>query len=252
MSALPDVRVVIPARYAATRLPGKPLALIDGLPMLVRTAKQAEKAGFPVLVAYDDPCIGAVLSDFSIAALKTRDDHQNGTERLSEVAQTCGWAPETLVVNVQGDEPLLPPELIAQVADTLARHPHAEVATLATSCAGSDPCSPDVVKVVCDLAGYALYFSRSLLPWVREAKIQGKVFPYLRHIGIYAYRVRVLCDYPQMAPSRLEQAEKLEQLRFLEHGRRIAVTPVATAPPAGVDNPADLERITALLRARHG
>lgn len=249
MSAAPEVRVVIPARYASTRLPGKPLALIDGLPMLVRTARQAEKAGFPVLVAYDDPRIGAVLADFSVAALKTRADHENGTDRLSEVARTCGWAQETLVVNVQGDEPLLPPELIEQVARTLARHSQAEVATLATSFVENDPRSPDMVKVACDLAGYALYFSRAILPWVREAKTPGKGFPYLRHIGIYAYRVRALLDYPQMAPSPLEQAEKLEQLRFLEHGRRIAVATVAEAPPAGVDSPADLKRITAILRS---
>ena len=251
MNTETDVRVVIPARYASTRLPGKPLAPLDGLPMLVRTARQAEKAGFPILVAYDDPRIGAVLADFAIPALKTRDDHDNGTHRLSEVAQSCRWTEETLVVNVQGDEPLLPPALIEQVATTLIRHPQAEVATLATSFAENDPRSPDMVKVTRDLAGYALYFSRGLLPWVAEKKEAEKAFPYLRHIGIYAYRVRALLDYPQLAPSPLEQAEKLEQLRFLEHGRRIAVATVAEAPPAGVDSHADLQRIAAILRSGH-
>lgn len=240
----PDIRVVIPARYAATRLPGKPLRLLAGVPMVVRTARQAMQAGFPVVVAYDDARIGEVLADYDIAGVQTRSDHENGTHRLSEVAEKSGWSAETVVVNVQGDEPLLPPALIAQVAECLTGHRDAQVATLAAPFAGDDLTSPHMVKVVRDLAGYALYFSRSLLPFVRDA---GEAFPHLRHIGIYAYRVSALQEYPTWQATPLEQAEKLEQLRFLEYGKRIAVAVVSEIPPAGVDCPEDLIRVEALL-----
>lgn len=243
-----NIQVVIPARYAATRLPGKPLHLLAGEPMIVHTARRAAQSGLPVIVAYDDERIGEVLARYDIAAIRTSEAHENGTHRLSEVVQKLNWTDDTLIVNVQGDEPLLPPALIEQVARCLQQHPEAAVATLATSFQIDEtPQSPNMVKVVQDLQGYALYFSRSLVPCVRD----GGGFPYLRHIGIYAYRGKALRAYPQLSATPLEQAEKLEQLRFLEHGFKIALDIVPQAPPAGVDSPEDAVRVDAILRAQH-
>ena len=240
--------VVIPARFASTRLPGKPLRLIAGLPMVVRTARQAVQGGFPVWVAHDDARIAAALAGEPVQVVATRSDHANGTERLCEVADKEGWADDTIVVNVQGDEPLLPPALIREVAATLAAHPEAAVATLATPfSAADDPTAATAVKVVCDQQGLALYFSRALIPFVRDAGEFDAAFPYLRHIGIYAYRVAALKRYPLLAATPLEEAEKLEQLRFLEHGLRVAVGVVSEAPPPGVDCEADVRRVEALL-----
>ena len=240
--------VVIPARFASTRLPGKPLRLIAGLPMVVRTARQAVQGGFPVWVAHDDARIAAALAGEPVQVVATRSDHANGTERLCEVAGKEGWADDTIVVNVQGDEPLLPPALIREVAATLAAHPEAAVATLATPfSAADDPTVATAVKVVRDQQGLALYFSRAAIPYVRDADGVSGAFSYLRHIGIYAYRVSALKRYPQLAPTPLEQAEKLEQLRFLEHGLRVAVGVVSEAPPPGVDCEADVRRVEALL-----
>ena len=240
--------VVIPARFASTRLPGKPLRLIAGLPMVVRTARQAVQGGFPVWVAHDDARIAAALAGEPVQVVATRSDHANGTERLCEVADKEGWADDTIVVNVQGDEPLLPPALIREVAATLAAHPEAAVATLATPFAASDdPTAATAVKVVRDQQGLALYFSRALIPFVRDAGGFDAAFPYLRHIGIYAYRVAALKCYPLLAATPLEEAEKLEQLRFLEHGLRVAVGVVSEAPPPGVDCEEDVRRVEALL-----
>ena len=240
--------VVIPARFASTRLPGKPLRLIAGLPMVVRTARQAVQGGFPVWVAHDDARIAAALASEPVQVVATRSDHANGTERLCEVADKEGWADDTIVVNVQGDEPLLPPALIREVAATLSAHPEAAVATLATPFAASDdPTAATAVKVVRDQQGLALYFSRALIPFVRDAGGFDAAFPYLRHIGIYAYRVAALKRYPLLAATPLEEAEKLEQLRFLEHGLRVAVGVVSEAPPPGVDCEADVRRAEALL-----
>ncbi len=240
--------VVIPARFASTRLPGKPLRLIAGLPMVVRTARQAVQGGFPVWVAHDDARIAAALAGEPVQVVATRSDHANGTERLCEVAGKEGWADDTIVVNVQGDEPLLPPVLIREVAATLAAHPEAAVATLATPfSAADDPTVATAVKVVRDQQGLALYFSRALIPFVRDAGGFDAAFPYLRHIGIYAYRVAALKRYPLLAATPLEEAEKLEQLRFLEHGLRVAVGVVSEAPPPGVDCEADVRRVEALL-----
>ena len=241
--------VVIPARFASTRLPGKPLRLIAGLPMVVRTARQAVQGGFPVWVAHDDARIAAALAGEPVQVVATRSDHANGTERLCEVADKESWADDTIVVNVQGDEPLLPPALIREVAATLAAHPEAAVATLATPFStADDPTAATAVKVVRDQQGLALYFSRAAIPYVRDADGVSGAFPYLRHIGIYAYRVAALKRYPQLAATPLEQAEKLEQLRFLEHGLRIAVGVVNEAPPPGVDCEEDLQRVEAFLR----
>ena len=240
--------VVIPARFASTRLPGKPLRLIAGLPMVVRTARQAVQGGFPVWVAHDDARIAAALAGEPVQMVATRSDHANGTERLCEVADKEGWADDTIVVNVQGDEPLLPPAPIREVAATLAAHPEAAVATLATPfSAADDPTAATAVKVVRDQQGLALYFSRALIPFVRDAGGFDAAFPYLRHIGIYAYRVAALKRYPLLAATPLEEAEKLEQLRFLEHGLRVAVGVVSEAPPPGVDCEADVRRAEALL-----
>lgn len=243
-----DIRIVIPARYGSTRLPGKPLALLDGVPMIVRTARNALQTGFPIVVAYDDARVGEVLAAHDIPAVLTRTDHENGTQRLSEVAAKEGWSADTLVINVQGDEPLLPAKYVKQVAETLMAHPEADVATLAADFAGDDPCSPNMVKVVRDLAGHALYFSRSIVPCVRGEK-PGTGFAYLRHIGIYAYRVGVLQAYPTLASTPLEEAEKLEQLRFLEHGYKIAVDVTDGVPPAGVDSAEDVARVSAVIQA---
>lgn len=243
-----DVQVVIPARYAAARLPGKPLRELAGLPMIVHTAQRAAENGLPVLVAYDDDRIGAVLAAHGIAGIQTRADHENGTHRLAEAAAKQGWSEDTIVVNVQGDEPLLPAHLIQQTAACLMAHPDAAAATLCTPFNRDDPHNPNAVKIVTDLAGYALYFSRSLLPFVRGSSNPEADFPYRRHIGIYAYRVSVLRRYPTLAPTPLEEAEKLEQLRFLEHGFRIAADTVPEAPPAGVDSEEDAVRVDAILR----
>ena len=241
--------VVIPARFASTRLPGKPLRLIAGLPMVVRTARQAVQGGFPVWVAHDDARIAAALAGEPVQVVATRSDHANGTERLCEVADKEGWADDIIVVNVQGDEPLLPPALIGEVAAALAARPEAAVATLAAPFdAQHSPAAATTVKVVCDQGWLALYFSRAAIPYVRDADGVSGAFPYLRHIGIYAYRVAALKRYPQLAATPLEQAEKLEQLRFLEHGLRIAVGVVNEAPPPGVDCEEDLQRVEAFLR----
>lgn len=244
-----DVYVVIPARYAASRLPGKPLCNLNGLPMIVRTAQAAQQSGYKVVVAYDDDLIGDVLKQYRIEGVKTRSDHENGTHRLSEVVTHYQWADSAIVVNVQGDEPLLPPALITQVASCLQNDETASVATLATPFQNDEnPSNPNMVKVVCTKDYRALYFSRSLLPYVRDAGGLGD-FPYLRHIGIYAYRVNTLRIYPTLSSGALEEAEKLEQLRFLEHGMSIALSIAEKAPPAGVDTPEDVARVEAILRA---
>lgn len=241
--------VVIPARYASSRLPGKMLREIDGVPLIVRTVRQAKQAGLPLLVACDDGRIAALLEREDVPWIMTRPDHANGTARLQEVAAFLGWDDDMIVVNVQGDEPLLPPGLIAEVAQALVRHPQASVATLAARfAADEDVSAASAVKVVRDRSGHALYFSRAAIPFVRDAGGVDGAFPYLRHIGIYAYRVAALHAYPHMAATPLEQAENLEQLRFLEHGHRIAVQVVDEAPPAGVDCEADVERVEDYLK----
>lgn len=242
--------VVIPARFAATRLPGKPLREIGGIAMIRRTAQQALGSGLPVWVAYDDARIAAALDGLTVGLAATRNDHDNGSERLSEVVLAQGWADEQIVVNVQGDEPLLPAGLIARVAQTLTDAPWAGVATLAAPFdAAHSPAAATTVKVVCDQRGRALYFSRSAIPYVRDADGVSGDFPYLRHIGIYAYRVSVLKRYPSLRQTPLEQAEKLEQLRFIEHGIDIAVGIVDEAPPPGVDCEDDIARVEAALAA---
>ncbi len=246
--------VIIPARYGSTRFPGKPLARIAGKPMLEHVYARAQESGAErILVATDDERIAACAQAFGADVVMTRSDHPSGTDRLAEVAEREQLPDATVVVNLQGDEPLMPPALIRQVAAALVERPQADIATLATPLSRyEDVCDPNVVKVVRDHQGYALYFSRAPIPWDRDgfqcgaaAKLRAG---YLRHLGLYAYRADFLRRYPTLAAVDLETVESLEQLRALWHGARIHVGLAAEAPPPGVDTPADLERAAAYLR----
>ena len=248
--------VVIPARYASTRLPGKPLQDIAGKPMIHHVWEQACKSGAQrVVIATDDQRILQACEGFGALALLTRVDHNSGTDRLAEVANQLGLAADAIVVNVQGDEPLIPPSVIDQVALNLAAHPEAAIATLAEAI--SDPhalFNPNVVKVLSDINGLALTFSRAPLPWARDEFARDpdalpNDVPYRRHIGIYAYRAGFLADFVAWGPCWLENTECLEQLRALWHGKRIHVADAVEAPPAGVDTAEDLERVRKLLGA---
>lgn len=243
-------KVVIPARHASSRLPGKPLADIAGKPMVVRVAERAAESGAAeILVATDHAEVCAAVERHGFAAVMTRDDHASGTDRIAEVAAQRGWADDIVVVNVQGDEPCIEPELINQVAIELASDAEA---SMATAChpitAPEEFLNPNIVKVVRDARGHALYFSRAPIPWPRDAFAAGRDslpngLPAMRHIGIYAYRVAFLRRYGTLGVSSLEQYEALEQLRVLWHGFRIRVAETIHAPEGGVDTPEDLERI---------
>jgi 3-deoxy-manno-octulosonate cytidylyltransferase (CMP-KDO synthetase) len=248
--------VVIPSRFASTRLPGKPLLLIAGKPMIQHVWEQASKSSAQrVVIATDDARIEEACKGFGAEVVMTREDHNSGTDRLAEVAAKLGLAPDAIVVNVQGDEPLIPPSVIDQVAANLAAHPEARMATLAEPIEDVQALfNPNVVKVVSDLNGLALTFSRATLPWAREAFAQHPDVlpadvPFRRHIGIYAYRAGFLQDFVAWGPCWLENTEALEQLRALWHGVRIHVADALIAPPTGVDTPEDLERVRRLLEA---
>ncbi|MDN7141165.1 3-deoxy-manno-octulosonate cytidylyltransferase [Pseudomonas sp. JQ170] len=248
--------VVIPARLRSTRLPGKPLLLIAGKPMVQHVWEQARKSGASrVVIATDDAGIYQACQAFGAEVLMTREDHESGTDRLAEVAAQLGLAPDAIVVNVQGDEPLIPPIIIDQVAANLAAHPEAGIATLAEPIEDVTAVfNPNAVKVVSDCNGLALSFSRAPLPWARDvfAKSRDTLpegVPYRRHIGMYAYRAGFLHDFVSWGPCWLEQTESLEQLRALWHGVRIHVADAIEAPPVGVDTPEDLERVRRLLEA---
>jgi 3-deoxy-manno-octulosonate cytidylyltransferase (CMP-KDO synthetase) len=246
-------KVVIPARYASTRLPAKPLLLIAGKPMIAHVCDRAREANADeVIVATDDERILQTVTDLGIRAVLTRADHNSGTERLAEVAQLCGWSADEIIVNLQGDEPLLDAQYIRDVASALASQQQAGIATLAAVCADDEIFNPNAVKVVLNQAGYALYFSRAPIPWQRDGfSASGGVpngsYAYLRHIGMYAYRVDFLQRYCAWSASPLEAVESLEQLRILWQGEAIFVKVVASAPPAGVDTPEDLARVERLL-----
>lgn len=246
--------VLIPARFASTRLPGKPLLDVAGKPMVVRVAERAQASGASrVVVATDDERIRAVVADHGIDVLMTRSSHPTGTDRLAEAAAQLGLDDEAIVVNVQGDEPLLEPALIKAVAETLIAHADASIATACHPI--EDPAeafNPNVVKVVLDHDGYALYFSRATIPWARDAfavttKKIPVGLPLYRHYGLYAYRVAFLRRYPSLAPATIEQLEALEQLRALWHGHRIIVKITRGAPAPGVDTEEDLERVRAVF-----
>lgn len=252
----PAFTVVIPARLASTRLPNKPLLDIAGKPMIQHVWEQARRSGAEqVVVATDHDDILRACEGFGARVLLTRADHASGTDRLAEVAELLGLADDALVVNVQGDEPLIPPAVIDQVAGNLAAHPEAGVATLAEPIADVDSLfNPNVVKVSTDLNGLALTFSRAPLPWARNAFAAERAqlpqgYPYRRHIGIYAYRAGFLADFVSWGPCALEETEALEQLRALWHGVRIHVADALEAPQAGVDTREDLERVRRLLGA---
>jgi len=255
--------VVIPARLASTRLPGKPLADIGGKPMVVRVAERAQASGAQqVWIASDTQAVIDAARAHGFDAMLTRADHPSGTDRLAEVAEQLGWPDDALIVNVQGDEPLIDPALIRDVAAHLAAHPDCAIATAAHPItAPAEIFSPHVVKVVMDARGVALYFSRAPIPWARDAwhphwsadALDLKMMPappapavVYRHIGLYAYRAKFLRGYALLAVSPLEQVEALEQLRAMWHGERIAVLVTAAAPAPGVDTPADLARVQAL------
>ncbi|MFQ2854497.1 3-deoxy-manno-octulosonate cytidylyltransferase [Aeromonas caviae] len=247
--------VVIPARYASTRLPGKPLADIHGKPMVQHVVEKALQSGADrVIVATDDERVQQALAPFAAAAgfevCMTSPDHQSGTERLAEVCRHYGFAADTIIVNVQGDEPLIPPVIIRQVADNLAAA-SAPMATLSVPIRDAEEAfNPNAVKVVTDREGYALYFSRASIPWDRDRFAQSREQigdRYQRHIGIYAYRAGFIQRYVDWAPSVLEQVEALEQLRVLWYGEKIHVAQALQAPPVGVDTQADLDKVRALL-----
>ncbi|EGN75616.1 3-deoxy-D-manno-octulosonate cytidylyltransferase [Idiomarina sp. A28L] len=242
--------VVIPARYDSTRLPGKPLADIHGKPMIQHVYERALNSGAAeVIVATDDDRIMKVVKEFGGRVMRTSVEHQSGTERLAEVVDRLALSDEQVVVNVQGDEPFIPPEIICQVAENLASQRHAPMATLAVPLTGSEELfNPNVVKVVSDAKNYALYFSRAAIPWDRErfnqnrdqVELLGNL--YRRHIGIYAYRAGFVARYAEWEPSPLELVESLEQLRVLWYGERIHVAEAIIEPPGGIDTPEDLER----------
>lgn len=248
--------VVIPSRYQSSRLPGKPLADIAGKPMVQWVYEQATQAGADrVIVATDDVRIQTAVESFGGEVCMTSPDHQSGTERLAEVIEKMSIADDHIIVNVQGDEPLVPPSIIKQVADNLANS-NAPMATLGVSI--DDPqevFNPNAVKVVTDKDGYALYFSRASIPWDRDAwakedkAIRQPLIrqPLMRHIGIYAYRAGFINTYIRWQPSALEQIESLEQLRVLWYGEKIHVALAKEAPAAGVDTPEDLEIVRQIL-----
>ncbi|MEO7728703.1 MAG: 3-deoxy-manno-octulosonate cytidylyltransferase [Burkholderiales bacterium] len=249
--------VVIPARHASTRLPGKMLADIAGKPMVVHVAERARASGATeVIVATDHQSIADAVATHGFNAVMTRADHASGTDRIAEVAAQRGLVPDAIVVNVQGDEPLIDPAAIAAAARQLEAHADAAIATL---CCPLDEAAqltnPNVVKVVLDKNGYALYFSRAPIPYARDAFAHGIAtvphgLPAYRHLGIYAYRAAFLARYARLAPAPLEEFEALEQLRALWHGHRISVAVLPAAPHAGVDTAADLARVQAHTRER--
>jgi len=251
-----DFTVIIPARMASSRLPNKPLADIAGLPMVVRVAQRAALSqARQVVVAADDARIVAACETHGVQAILTRQDHVSGSDRLAEACQLLGLSGDALVVNVQGDEPLIPPELINEVARVLAERPEASMGTAAHAIHElAEFTNPNVVKVVMDARQMALYFSRAPIPWWRDGQtaegFQALPSPApLRHIGIYSYRARFLQQFPQLPPAPIETLESLEQLRALWHGHRIALHVTAAAPGPGVDTPEDLARVRRLLSA---
>jgi 3-deoxy-manno-octulosonate cytidylyltransferase (CMP-KDO synthetase) len=250
--------VLIPARLASTRLPDKPLADIGGVPMVVRVAQRARASGASrVVVAADDARIVAACLAHGIDALLTRTDHASGSDRLAEACARLALPDDAIVVNVQGDEPLIDPVLIDAVAAELAAQPEAAMSTAAHPIdSAADFGNPNVVKVVLDARGHAMYFSRAPLPWWRDgrATAEGPALPTspapLRHIGIYGYRAGFIRTFPTLPPAPVESTEALEQLRALWHGFRIAVHVSDRSPGPGVDTPEDLVRVRALFAGR--
>lgn len=256
---MPDYRVIIPARYASSRLPGKPLMDIAGKTMLERVYLQACKSSAKeIVIATDDDRIKQVAETFDAKVIMTSPDHQSGTDRLQEVVSLLGLEADEIVVNVQGDEPLIPPQVIEQVAHNLARS-SAGIATLCEPIEDTETAfDSNAVKVVADAEGYAMYFSRAPIPYSRDtftawvASNKGSLptqMKMYRHIGIYGYRVSLLHDFVRWGPCALEQTECLEQLRAMWHGVKIHVQQAEVTPPAGVDTEADLNRVRSLFES---
>lgn len=251
-----EFTVVIPARYSSTRLPGKPLKDIAGQSMIQRVYRQAEKSqATQVIVATDDQRVVDEVIAFGGEACMTSTDHQSGTDRLQEVAEKYGFSDDHIVVNVQGDEPLIPPEVIDQVAENLCSHSDAGVSTLCEPIGNeADFSNPNIVKVVADNLGMALYFSRAPIPWPRDhadnpVAAMSSVMSPMRHIGIYGYRVAMLNAFIHWPVAPIESLECLEQLRFMWNGERIHVTQASADVPGGVDTEEDLQKVISLLDA---
>jgi 3-deoxy-manno-octulosonate cytidylyltransferase (CMP-KDO synthetase) len=250
-------RIVIPARYASSRLPGKPLLALAGKPLLQWVHERALGCGaLEVLVATDDARIAEVARGFGAQVVLTAAHHETGTDRIAEVARLAGWSNDAVVVNLQGDEPLMPAQLVRQVAALLARHESADIATLAAQLDSVTALlDPNVVKVVTTPQGRALYFSRAPIPWDRDSATQGlssqvSVAGARRHIGLYAYRVSALQRLAALPPTPLERLERLEQLRALEHDMDIRVDEAQVLPGPDVNTAADLQRAATLLAAQ--
>lgn len=246
-------KIVIPARFASSRLPGKPLMDIAGKPMIQHVYDRAkESIASEVIIATDDERIEQVCKAFGADVCMTRADHPSGTDRLAEVASQRAFADNDIIVNVQGDEPCLPASLINQVANDLKQHPDADIATLYSQINQEKQVfDPNVVKVVMNGQGYALYFSRAPIPWMRDHFDQQSTLPpelpHYRHIGLYGYRASFLKHYAELSPCVLEQEESLEQLRALYHGKRIHLTVAQVNPGHGVDTEQDLTEVRELL-----
>ena len=246
-------KIIIPARYASSRLPGKPLLNIAGKPMIQHVYERAvESEATEVIIATDDDRIEQSAKSFGAKVCMTRRDHPSGTDRLAEVASILQFNDDNIIVNLQGDEPCLPPQLINQVAADLAQHSKADIATLYSRITQVEQIfDPNVVKVALDIDGYALYFSRAPIPWIRDhfgkESIPDLDFPHYRHIGLYAYRTSFLTHYAELSLSVIEQAESLEQLRALFHGKRIHLSEAKINPGHGVDTMDDLVQVRSLL-----
>jgi 3-deoxy-manno-octulosonate cytidylyltransferase (CMP-KDO synthetase) len=249
--------VVIPARYGASRLPGKPLQTIGGRPLIQWVWQRARASGAAsVIIATDDARIADAARSFGAEYLMTSPEHASGTDRIAEVARSKDLQPDDIVVNLQGDEPLMPETVIGQVADALVSHPEADMATaVAPILSLAEFLDPSCVKALRARDGWALYFSRAPVPWPRDHIAGGQPARFegaWRHIGIYGYRVRTLLQFAAWPPTQLEETERLEQLRALEHGLRIHLVALSSAPPAGVDTPEDLARVRAAMAAAEG
>lgn len=248
--------VIIPARMKSTRLPGKPLKLIEGVPMVVRVAESAARSGASrIVVATDNEAILEACLTAGVEAVLTREDHPTGTDRLAEAVTALGLADDEIVVNVQGDEPLMPADIVDAVAKLLVERPECAIATAAHTIDDVESfLNPNVVKVSLDERGNALTFSRAPIPWPRDAFREDRTklpegFEPLHHLGLYAYRVRFLKRFPTLEQAPVEKIESLEQLRALYYGEKIAVLVLDRALPAGVDTEEDLERVRAVYRA---
>ena len=249
-------KVVIPARYGSSRLPGKPLLHLAGRPMVQHVYERAQESGAEeVWIATDDERIAEAAEGFGANVRMTSNEHRSGTDRIGQVARELGWGDDEIVVNLQGDEPLMPAALVHQVAAGLDDNPEAVMSTLAARIhTTAELFDPHVVKVVADARGFAHYFSRAPIPWDRDAfAVTTEELPerseHFRHIGLYAYRVGYLDAYAKLDPCHLEEMESLEQLRVIWHGDRIYVAEATELPGHGVDTEADLERVAALMKA---